>query len=131
MTETITTQIMGIDAAPYAETDLDAADYFVLADITRDSDGTYISHSAQRDEYPTIAAAAAALLDQYDGDDAWQDIVINLPGYDAEMTDRIDPGMRSDRFALEDGTVIRFEPSLGRWIVSDRTASEIAADLAY
>lgn len=91
------------DAATYAETDL---------------------------EYPTIAAAAAALLDQYDGGDAWQDIVSNLPGYDAEMTDRIDPGMRSDRVAFEDGTVIRFEPSLGRWIVADRTASEIAADLA-
>ena len=129
MTET-TTQIMGIDANTLAEADLDAADYYVLADVTRDSDGTYISHGTQRDEYPTIAAAAAALLDQYDGGNVWQDVVTNLPGYDAEMTDRIDPGMRSDRVAFEDGAVVRFEPSLSRWVVADRTASELAADLA-
>ena len=74
----------------------------------------------------TIAAAAAALLNQYDGDNVWQDVIYDLHGYDAEMTERIDPGMQSDRVAFEDGTVVRFEPSLDRWIAADRSADEIA-----
>jgi hypothetical protein len=71
----------------------------------------------------TIAAAAAALLNQYDGDNVWQDVIYDLA--DETLTDTIDNGS-SDRFALADGTVIRFEPSLDRWLVADRTASEIA-----
>ena len=75
----------------------------------------------------TTTAAILNSLNDYNGADVWQDVIYNLA--DEALTDSINSG-GSDRFALEDGTVIRFEPSLDRWIVADRTADEIAADLA-
>ena len=74
----------------------------------------------------TTTAAILNCLNDYNGDDVWQDVIYNLA--DETLTDALDSGS-GDRFALADGTVIRFEPSLGRWIVADRTASEIAAEL--
>jgi hypothetical protein len=55
-------------------------------------------------------------LNGYDADpgNIWQDVILQLPEYDEAATDEIDNG-RSDRFALADGTVIRYAAETGRW----------------
>ena len=53
----------------------------------------------------------------YDPDNIWRDIIWNLPGYDADRTDGFTD---CDRFALADGTIIRWESGRSPlWQVDD------------
>lgn len=48
------------------------------------------------------------------GCDIWQDLIMDLDEYDEGATDAIDTG-QNDRFALTDGTVLRFDSQGDRW----------------
>lgn len=54
----------------------------------------------------------------YDPDNIWRDIIWNLPGYDADTTDG---WTDCDRFALTDGTIIRWEADQVQpgWLVDE------------
>ena len=54
-------------------------------------------------------------LNTYEGDNIWQDIIIDLPGYNEAYTAELDPSGASDRIAFDDGTVIAWSPQTGRW----------------
>jgi hypothetical protein len=53
-------------------------------------------------------------LNAYDGDNIWQDVILGLDDYDESATDAIDTGQH-DRFALDDGTVIRYDAQQSEW----------------
>lgn len=64
---------------------------------------------------PTNAEIAAILdrLNNYTGDNVWQDVISMVDGYDDEATDRIDRG-RSDRFVAA-GVEYAFNERAGTW----------------
>jgi hypothetical protein len=68
-----------------------------------------------------------ALLDGYQGDNIWQDVILKLNEYSEEATDQIDQGS-NDMFALSDGsTVIAYYsayPELTGWGPADRTVAD-------
>jgi hypothetical protein len=49
----------------------------------------------------------------------WQDVILPLPEYGESKTDEIDEGS-NDRFALSDGSVIRYDPVGRSWWCSRR-----------
>lgn len=55
-------------------------------------------------------------LNAYEGDNIWQDVVLNIPGYDEDATEAIDPSGASDRF-VAGGVTYRHEASRGAWDV--------------
>jgi hypothetical protein len=63
---------------------------------------------------PTATDRLLNELNAYQGDDIWQDIILGLHDYDEAATDEIDGG-QSDRFALSDGSVIRYDYQRGEW----------------
>jgi hypothetical protein len=54
-------------------------------------------------------------LNDYTGDNIWQDIIYPLPDYDPELTLELDPNYRNDVVALTDGTVIKWDGSRDSW----------------
>ena len=59
----------------------------------------------------TDAGRMAEELNAYDGDNAWQDIVVTFAAYDADATAAADPSDQLDIIVLTDGTVVRHEAS--------------------
>jgi len=58
-----------------------------------------------------------AVLNNYRGDDVWQDVILDLPGYDADATEAIDPYADSDRF-VADGVVYQYDAASRAWYVA-------------
>ena len=54
----------------------------------------------------TTAATITDTLNAYKGDNIWQDIILDLPGYDEAATDSLDEG-GNDRF-IADGVEYRW-----------------------
>lgn len=65
MTTTQTAEIMGINADTLEQTDRHDADFFVIADVTRDADGHYLDHESRATEFDTYEAAEADLTGIY------------------------------------------------------------------
>jgi len=57
------------------------------------------------------------MLNSYSGDNIWQELILDLPGYDADATEAIDPGAASDRFAAA-GVVYRYDAASRAWHVA-------------
>ena len=55
-------------------------------------------------------------LNNYDGDNIWEDIIYNYA--DETATDAIDIGA-SDRFATDDGTIIAYAEQTCTWVEVD------------
>lgn len=55
-------------------------------------------------------------LNDYDGDNIWEDIIYGVEGYDAEATAKLDPRHRSDVIAIGN-VVVRYDASDRRWSV--------------
>lgn len=53
------------------------------------------------------AAEIVDLLNGYEGDNVWEDVVKRMPEYDADATAELDPSFASDRIALQGGAVLR------------------------
>lgn len=53
-------------------------------------------------------------LNDYSGDNLWQDVILPSPLYDEEKTDAVDIG-RNDRFVLTNGTEVRWDQETGLW----------------
>lgn len=78
----------------------------------------------------TVAAAVAAragpgelerilvALNSYQDDNIWQDVILGLDAYDEAATDDLEGAGGSDRFALTDGTVIRYDQQRREWSVA-------------
>lgn len=56
-----TVEIMGVNASTEAEADFSAADHFVLADVWRNEEGSYVDHSCREERYASAEEARAAL----------------------------------------------------------------------
>jgi hypothetical protein len=56
-------------------------------------------------------------LNAYQGANVWEDLILGLPEYDEAATVALDPSASSDRFALTDGTAIRYNAQVARWEV--------------
>jgi prevent-host-death family protein len=69
----------------------------------------------------TAVNATIAIIDKLnayeagEGTNIWQDIILDLDEYDAAATEELDPSGASDRFALADGTIIRWDGSSDEW----------------
>lgn len=55
-------------------------------------------------------------LNNYDGDNIWEDIIYNYA--DETATDAIDIGA-SDRFVTDGGAVIAYDQQAGMWVDAD------------
>jgi len=55
------------------------------------------------------------MLNSYSEADVW-DIIPDIPGYDADATEAIDPGAASDRFVAA-GVVYRYDAATQTWYV--------------
>ena len=54
-------------------------------------------------------------LNAYTGEDIWGDVILGLDAYDEAATAKLDPSSASDRVALADGAVIRWDPQTKSW----------------
>lgn len=59
-------------------------------------------------------AAVLAALNDYTGDNIWQDVIYDLPGFDEEGTDAADPSWSSTQF-VAGGLTYRWEASEQEW----------------
>jgi hypothetical protein len=66
-------------------------------------------HARDMDTGTLIAA-----LDEYEGEDVWEDI-IHVHGFDEAATTAVDPNYRSDRFVLVDGTLVECDERSRTW----------------
>jgi len=57
------------------------------------------------------------MLNSYSEADVW-DIIPDIPGYDADATEAIDPGAASDRFVAA-GVVYRYDAATRTWYIVD------------
>lgn len=57
-------------------------------------------------------------LNTYEDDDIWRHIILTLDEYDGDATGDLMDADGSDRFALTDGTVIRFDAQRREWSVA-------------
>ncbi len=77
----------------------------------------YLRHQCQY-----TAAALAAALNQYDGDNPWEDVVRSsrYDGYvDWEATEAVDMSGRSDLVVLVDDSAVIYDEAAGQWRVAD------------
>lgn len=61
------------------------------------------------------AQSIADQLNNYDGDNLWQDVILHLDAYDAEATEAADPNAASDIVILKNGS--RLEHDGNAWFV--------------
>lgn len=54
-------------------------------------------------------------LNEYGGDNIWQDIIWHLPNYDDEMTHMCDPNYRGTIVVFNNGTYIEYDEPKQRW----------------
>ena len=59
------------------------------------------------------------MLNSYSGsgDNIWQDVILDLPGYDEAATEAIDPSGASDRF-VADGVIYAYDAASRAWYVA-------------
>lgn len=58
-----------------------------------------------------------AQLNEYDGDNIWEDVIQHLPDLDIEATGAADPSYRSDIVALTTGEFIVYDEMSKTWRV--------------
>jgi len=75
-------------------------------------------------------ASIVAQLNDYTGENIWQDVI--LPGLDLNeaATNEIDPCTSSDRFVLADGTIICWDPQTGQWYNAGEYEGDATDDAA-
>lgn len=64
------------------------------------------------------AEQIAALLNEYEGGNIWQDVILGLDEYDETRTAAIDPSYASNRVALADGSEIGYDEPSRAWYVA-------------
>lgn len=63
----------------------------------------------------TGAELLVVLLDGYDGDNVWQDVILPFKEYDPAATAAADPSGASDVVVMSDGSVARWDRATGTW----------------
>jgi hypothetical protein len=71
-------------------------------------------------DYDRFLREVVADLNEYEGENLWEDVARHIPGYDETATQELDPTYQSNVIALRDGTVLRHPESRGAWEVAER-----------
>lgn len=66
----------------------------------------------------TTAQQIADKLNEYDGDNIWQDVILHLDEFDADATEAADPNGASNVVALTNGDQLHYYRADG-WIVAE------------